>query len=114
MTRKTAGWLLAAFVAGGLCACGSGKQDAAVKLDEARLSVAAARKAGAEASSPKRFSEAAAALSAAEAGFEGKNYAAATKASEEAVNAAHQAEWDAKNPPAKAKKPARAKRVAKK
>jgi len=110
MKMKAAGWVLAAVVSAVVCACGSGKQEAAVSLDEARLSVSSARKAGAESSSPTRLAQAVTALTAAEADFKSRKYAEAQSSAQKARDAALQAEKDAKSQPFKA--PTRAKRRA--
>lgn len=114
MKMKAAGWVLAAIVSGVVCACGSGRQDAAVALDAARLSVSDARKAGAESSSPARLAEAAAALSTAEGHFQKRNYAEAQSSAQKARDAALLAEKEAKAKSQTPKKSVRAKRRAKK
>lgn len=113
MKMKSAGWVLAAVVSAVVCACGSGKQEAAVALDEARLSISSARKAGAEASTPARLAQAVTALSAAEADFKSRNYSAAQDYAQKARDGAVLAEKEAKAGTG-AKTPAKAKRRAKK
>lgn len=93
---KTARWIAAAFVCMALGACGRGKQEAAVALDEARLSVSGALRAGAEASSPARLAEALTALSAAEDSFTRKKFDAARDSAHKARDAARLAENAAK------------------
>lgn len=93
---KAKRWMAAAFVCIALSACGGGKQEAAVALDEARLSVSSARKAGAEASSPARLAEAVTALSAAEDSFKRKKFDAARDSAHKARDAARLAEAAAK------------------
>lgn len=113
MKMKMAGRLLAALAFGVMCACGSGKQEAAVALDDARLSVSAARKAGAEFASPARLAEAVNALSAAEGSFGLKNYAEAQSSAQKARDAALLAAKEAADKSkVSAKTPARAKRRA--
>ncbi len=96
MRKKAAGWTLAAVACVMTSACGGGKQEAAVALDEARLSVSSARKAGAEAFSPARLEEAVTALSAAEAGFKKKKFGEAQGTALKARDAARLAEKTAK------------------
>lgn len=93
---KASRWFTAAFIGIALSGCGAGKQEAAVALDEARLSVSSARKAGAEALSPARLQEAAAALSAAEAGFKRKDFGEAQETALKARDAARLAEKTAR------------------
>jgi len=112
MKMKAAGWVLAAVFSAVVCACGSGKQEAAVLLDEARLNISSARKAGAESSSPTRLAQAVTALTAAEADFKSRNYAQAQSSAQTARDAAQQAENEAKAKAAADKTPARAKRRA--
>jgi len=111
MKTKATGWVLAALVSAMVCACGNGKQEAAVALDEARLSVSSARKAGGESASPSRFAVAVTALAAAEVSFNTKQYGDAQSSAQKARDAALQAEKDAKSAAA-AKTTARAKRRA--
>lgn len=112
MRMRAAGWMMAALVSGLLSACGGGKQEAAVALDEARLSISSARKAGAETSSKERFGQATTDLSAAEESFKMKNYAEAQGSAQKARDAALQAEKAAKAAASAA--PSRPKRRARK
>lgn len=93
---KASRWITAAFLAAALSACGGGRQEAAVALDEARLSVSSARKAGAESFAPARLAEAVTALSAAEAGFKKKKFGEAQDAAFKARDAARLAEKTAR------------------
>jgi len=85
----------AALACGLLCACGGGKQDAAVILDEARLGVSSARKAGAATASPARLAEAVTALSEAERSFTRQNYSESNDSARKTLVAALQAETEA-------------------
>lgn len=108
MRMKAAGWMMAALVSGALGACGGGKQEAAVALDEARLSVSSARKAGAESSSRERLAQAVTDLAAAEENFKSKDYSQAQDSARKARDAALQAEKAAKaaggRPPSRPKR----------
>lgn len=96
MRMKASGGLMAALAILGLCACGAGKQNAAVALDEARLSISSARKAGAESSSPAVLATALASLSAAEDDFKRKNFSEALDSAQKARDSAREAEQTAK------------------
>lgn len=95
MRQKSGGWALA-LVCIAASACGGGRQEAAVALDEARLSVSGARRAGAETSAPARLGEALAALTVAEDSFSRKKFGAALASAQSARDSARLAEKTAK------------------
>jgi len=97
----------AGFMAiGALSGCGKGKEQAVVALDEARLTISDARKAGATLSSPA-LRDAEAKLRDAEQSFKKGDYKLATTSASQASAAAASAKSEAGKQPAgtKAKKP---------
>lgn len=97
MRKKAVGWTLAAFVCIATSACGGGKQEAAVALDEARLSVSGARKVGAQLFAPVRLGDAAALLAAAEDSFKKGKFDRARNSAQGARDAARLAENEARD-----------------
>jgi hypothetical protein len=90
------------LVGGMVSGCGKGKQEAAVSLDEARLTISSARKAGADVRAPKPLGDAESELTKAEQAFEAKNYGSTKVAALRAADAARSAEAQAKKKPAAA------------
>jgi len=97
---KVAGMLACSLLVVGLLAgCGKGKQEAAVSLDEARLGISSARKAGADINAPKYLNDAETALAQAEQEFSSGNYGSTKVSVLRAIDAARAAEAQAKLKP---------------
>jgi len=88
----------------GLSGCGKSKQNAALALDEARLTVASAKSADAQTYAPEPLQAAEAALRKAEDAFRGLHYESARTEAEKAVMFAKEAQTDAEKKAAELKK----------
>lgn len=88
----------------GLFGCGKSKQNAALALDEARLTVAYAINAGAQSYAPEPLKAAEAALRKAEDAFKGLHYESAKSEAETAVMFAKGAQTDTEKKAAELKK----------
>jgi len=93
---KTVGWVFMALLfLGGLSACSKGKEQAAVGIDEAKLNISSARKAGAERYARKTMDEAGKKLDIAQSNFRKGNYGYAKKQAGEASSLALLAQSEA-------------------
>lgn len=92
MRIKAAGWVVAAIFSAAMCACGGGKQEAAMALDEARLTLSSARKSGVGSTAAAGLTAAATALADAEDSFAKREYAEAKASAHKARDAAMQVE----------------------
>ena len=93
--------------------CGKSKQNAALALDEARLTISSAKSAGAQAYAAEPLQAAEAALKKAEDAFIGLHYEAARTEAETAVQLAKDAQTDAEKKAAELKKQKAAKKTPK-
>lgn len=78
-----------------VAACGNGKQKAAVQLDEARLNISSAKKAGADMRAAKTMRDAEVALQHAEADFKKGKYKQAASRAKDASMMAQKAQQEA-------------------
>lgn len=97
----------------GLSGCGKSKQNAALALDEARLTVASAKSAGAQAYAPEPLQAAEAALKKSEDAFRGLHYESARTEAETAVLFAKGAQTDAEKKAAELKRQKASKKTVK-
>lgn len=79
-----------------LCGCGKGKETAAIALDEARLAVSSAKKAGAEVRAAEPLKSAEAAIVKAESGFQKGDYLTVQAEAKKAKTYANTAEETSK------------------
>lgn len=105
--------VLVSLALGALSGCGRGKEQAAVALDEARLNISSAKKAGAEARASVMIKGAQSHLVQAEESFYAGKYGPAKDAAMKAAEAAIAAESSARKSPPK-KKAAKPRKSAKK
>lgn len=96
-----------------LSGCGKSKQNAALALDEARLTISSAKSAGAQSYATEPLQAAEAALKKAEDAFTGLHYESARNEAETAVQFAKGAQADAEKKAAELKKQKTAKKTAK-
>src|SRR5688572_9109841 len=94
-----------------LMGCEAGKQSAAISIDEAKLSIASARKAKAEVYSKTVLMNAEEALRQAEKKFKGANFAAARQKAEKSTRLAQEAESEAQRKASERKSKKRAKKA---